>query len=290
MTRLEEDVDHHFVTAMEKALGWDGPGALGSAFTRGTIEDLDLLDRLLNPSKLLDLVMRRSVTTPQFRIFQEGAELHPGRYIHPSVTRRGQAIPMADMRRVGGLMREGCTMVLDEVERSLAGLSTPDGHTFLGNACTALADAARDGLFGAWGVASWDTRSLEMVQVDDLPSPDLLMVRAGFLVGIDLLDAINVLRTAWQPGETWGMSPFGGGHRKVWEEFDLRPFLRPRHEDLSRIQAAFRASFHLPSASAMAVGTDDPGHLAQLVQTLGAEVDTAAVSQYLRALHGHRQS
>ncbi|MFD3325215.1 JmjC domain-containing protein [Streptomyces sp. NPDC058701] len=109
-------MDHHFVTALEKALGWDGPGALGAGLARGTIEDLDLLDRLLNPRKLLDLVMRRSVTTPQFRIFQDGAELHPGRYIQPSVTRRGQAIPMADMRRVGGLMREGCTMVLDEVD------------------------------------------------------------------------------------------------------------------------------------------------------------------------------
>ncbi|MEU2855120.1 cupin domain-containing protein [Streptomyces syringium] len=109
-------MDHQFVTAMEKALGWDGPSGLGAAFARGTIEDLDLLDRLLNPRKLLDLVMRRSVTTPQFRIFQSGAELHPGRYIRPSVTRRGQAIPMADMRRVGELMREGCTMVLDEVD------------------------------------------------------------------------------------------------------------------------------------------------------------------------------
>ncbi|MEU8936979.1 hypothetical protein AB0C97_02835 [Streptomyces goshikiensis] len=39
----------------------------------------------------------------------------------------------------------------------------------------------------------------------------------------------------------------------------------------------------------MAVGTDDPGHLARLVTALGAEVDTTAVSQYLRALHGRRQ-
>ncbi|MFC9811790.1 JmjC domain-containing protein [Streptomyces virginiae] len=109
-------MDHHFVAAMEQALGWDGPGDLGASFARGTIEDLDLLDRLLNPNKLLDLVMRRSVTSPQFRIFQGGAELHPGRYILPSVTRRGQAIPMADMHRVGALMREGCTMVLDEVD------------------------------------------------------------------------------------------------------------------------------------------------------------------------------
>ncbi len=56
------------------------------------------------------------------------------------------------------------------------------------------------------------------------------------------------------------------------------------------MQAAFRTAFHLPSAAAVAVGTDSPGHLAQLVQALGAEVDTAAVSQYLRALHGSRQS
>ena len=109
-------MDHRFVSALEKALAWNGPGLLGSAFAQGTIEDSELLDRLLNPTKLLDLVMRHSLTTPQFRIFQDGAELHPGRYINPSVTRRGQAIPMADMRRVGELMREGCTMVLDEVD------------------------------------------------------------------------------------------------------------------------------------------------------------------------------
>ncbi|MFE3863268.1 hypothetical protein ACFXPT_22900 [Streptomyces goshikiensis] len=58
---------------------------------------------------------------------------------------------------------------------------------------------------------------------------------------------------------------------------------------MSRVQAAFRTAFHLPSAAAVAVGTDDPGHLARLVTALGAEVDTTAVSQYLRALHGHRQ-
>ncbi|MEU9620514.1 MULTISPECIES: aldo/keto reductase [unclassified Streptomyces] len=197
---------------------------------------------------------------------------------------------LAVERAARELGREPDTVLLHNPERSLAGLSPADGHALLGSACTALADAARDGLCRAWGVASWDTRSLGVVRVEDLPSPDVLMVRAGFFVGIDLLDATTVLRTAWQAGETWGMSPFGGGHRKVWEEFDPRPFLRPPHDGLSRVQAAFRTAFHLPSASAMAVGTDDPGHLAQLVQALGAEVDTAAVSQYLRALHGHRQS
>ncbi|WP_404959535.1 aldo/keto reductase [Streptomyces sp. 147326] len=190
-------------------------------------------------------------------------------------------------RELGG---EPDTVLLHNPERSLTGLSPADSRALLGSACTALADAARDGLCRAWGVASWDPRPLGMVRVDDLPSPDVLMVRAGFLVGIDLLDATAVLRDVWRMGETWGMSPFGGGRGKVWEGFDPRPFLRPHHGDLSRVQAAFRTAFHLPSATAVAVGTDNSGHLAELVQTLSAGVDTAAVSEYLRALHSHRQS
>ncbi|MFE5491467.1 aldo/keto reductase [Streptomyces virginiae] len=188
------------------------------------------------------------------------------------------------------LGREPDTVLLHNPERSLTGQSPADAHALLGDACTTLADAARDGLCQNWGVASWDPRLVSVVRVDDLPSPDVLMVRAGFLVGIDLLDDTAVLRDVWRAGETWGMSPLGGGRGKVWEEFDPRPFLRPQYGNLSRIQAAFRTAFHLPSANAVAVGTDNPGHLAQLVQALGAEVDTAAVSQYLRALHSHRQN
>ncbi|MGW3328701.1 aldo/keto reductase [Streptomyces virginiae] len=188
------------------------------------------------------------------------------------------------------LGREPDTVLLHSPERSLTGLSPADGHALLGSACTALVDAAREGLCRTWSVSSWDTRPIGMVGVDDLPSPDVLMVRGGFLVGIDLLDTAAVLRSVWQAGETWGMSPFGGGNGKVWEDFDPRPFLRPPHDGLSRVQAAFRSAFHLPSAAAVAVGTDNPGHLAELVQALGAEADTTAVSQYLRALHGHRQS
>ncbi|MFD9372118.1 aldo/keto reductase [Streptomyces sp. NPDC060020] len=188
------------------------------------------------------------------------------------------------------LGREPDTVLLHNPERSLTGLSPADGHALLGSACTALVTAARNGLCHTWGVSSWDTRPLGTVGVDDLPSPDVLMVRAGFLVGIDLLDTTAVLHSVWQAGETWGMSPFGGGNGKVWEDFDPRPFLRPPQDGLSRVQAAFRTAFHLPSAAAVAVGTDNPGHLAELVQALSADVDTTAVSQYLRALHGHRQS
>ncbi len=188
------------------------------------------------------------------------------------------------------LGREPDTVLLHNPERSLTSLSPDEGHALLGSACTALVDAARDGLCRAWGAAVWDTRLLGVIRLEDLPPPDVLMVRAGFLVGIELLDSTTVLRNVWQAGETWGMSPFGGGNGKVWEDFDPRPFLRTPHDGLSRAQAAFRTAFHLPSAAAVAVSTDNPGHLAQLVQALGAKVDTTAVSQYLRALHGHRQS
>ncbi|MFI8392147.1 aldo/keto reductase [Streptomyces sp. NPDC085540] len=188
------------------------------------------------------------------------------------------------------LGREPDTVLLHNPERSLTGLSPADGQALLGSACTALVDAARDGLCRTWGVSSWDTQPLGVVGVHGLPSPDILMVRAGFLVGIDLLHTTAVLRNLWQSGETWGMSPFGGGNAKVWEDFDPRPFLRSPHDGLSCVQAAFRAAFHLPTAAAVAVGTDDLAHLAQLVQALGAEVDTTAISQYLRALHGLRQS
>ncbi|MFF3618431.1 aldo/keto reductase [Streptomyces sp. NPDC002467] len=210
----------------------------------------------------------------------EGAEhsLDPGR------------LRVAIEKAARELGREPDTVLLHNPERSLAGLSPAEGHTLLGGACSALADAARDGLCRDWGVACWDPRLISAVGVEGLPSPDVLMVRSGFLVGVDLLDAMAVLRDVWKAGETWGMSPFGGGPGKMWEEFDPRPFLCAHQGDLSRIQAAFRTAFHLPSAAAVAVGTDDPGHLAQLVEALGAEVDTAAVSQYLRALHSHRQN
>ncbi|MFK4226680.1 JmjC domain-containing protein [Streptomyces sp. NPDC019890] len=109
-------MDHRFVQAIEKALGWAGPSALGTGFVLGGIDDGALLGRLLTPHKLLDLVMRRGLNTPQFRVFQDGSELHPNRYFHDAVTRRGQAIRMADMRRLRDLMRAGCTLVLDEVD------------------------------------------------------------------------------------------------------------------------------------------------------------------------------
>ncbi|MCX4659428.1 JmjC domain-containing protein [Streptomyces uncialis] len=107
-------MEHRLVRAVEEALGWGGPGLLGKEFARGNISDPEVVERLLTPPRLLDMVMRRSLANPQFRFFKGGAELHPDAYLDRQVTPRGQAIPMVDIRRVGGLLREGATLVLDQ--------------------------------------------------------------------------------------------------------------------------------------------------------------------------------
>src|SRR5690242_14704041 len=107
-------MEHRLVQAVEEALGWDGPGPLGSQFARGSMSDTELVGRLLTPPRLLDMVMRRSLSNPQFRCFRGGEELHPNAYVNPQVTLRGQTIPMADMNRLGSLLRDGATLILDQ--------------------------------------------------------------------------------------------------------------------------------------------------------------------------------
>lgn len=107
-------MEHRLVKGIEAALGWNGPGLLGGAFARGSISDPGLIERIFTTNKLLDTVMRRSVTVPQLRCFRGGEELHPNAFVSAEVNRRGQSIPMANMLRLGALLREGCTLVLDE--------------------------------------------------------------------------------------------------------------------------------------------------------------------------------
>ncbi|SBW24698.1 cupin 4 [Candidatus Protofrankia californiensis] len=109
-------MDHRLVRGVEKALGWAGPSMLGSEFTRGGTLGPDLCARLLTPTKLLDLVMRRSLASPQLRCFRDGSELHPNSYISATTTKRGQGIHVPSMRRLGRLIESGCTLVLDSLE------------------------------------------------------------------------------------------------------------------------------------------------------------------------------
>ncbi|MGH3695278.1 MAG: JmjC domain-containing protein [Pseudonocardiaceae bacterium] len=109
-------MDHRLIGAVEKALGWFGPGEMGKAFARGCMPDPELCARLLTPTKLLDLMMRRSLAPPQLRCFQRGTDLHPNAYLTATTNRRGQTIQMANMNRLARLMQMGCTLVLDTVD------------------------------------------------------------------------------------------------------------------------------------------------------------------------------
>jgi hypothetical protein len=109
-------MDHYLTRGIEKALGWTGSEGLGAAFARGTVPDPDLCARLLTPGKLLDVIMRRNVSPPQFRCFQNGNELHPDAYLTQLVTRRAQVLPVANMDRLSQLMQSGCSLVLDALD------------------------------------------------------------------------------------------------------------------------------------------------------------------------------
>jgi aryl-alcohol dehydrogenase-like predicted oxidoreductase len=156
----------------------------------------------------------------------------------------------------------------------------------LARGCAALDDAKAKGLCAAWGVASWDPSSLPNLIEPTAPRPSVLMVRAGLLVGVRTLDAADALIKAWGVGggAVWGMSPFGGSARApVWARIDPRVFLRIGSQ-LSRVQAAFRTAYHLPQVGSVAVGTDKPAHLSELVGALADEVEERAIQEYRRLL------
>lgn len=108
-------MDHRLVPGIEQALMWQGPMKLGREFARGTLRDNALGSRLLTPGKLLDLIMRRSLSSARLRVLQSGRDLHPSTFISTRPIRRSEGVPMVDMERLGRLLKEGATLVLDAV-------------------------------------------------------------------------------------------------------------------------------------------------------------------------------
>ncbi len=106
-------MEHRLIQDIQKALGWSGPQPLGRDFARGSLPEPELCTRLLTPTGLLDLVMRRSLTTYGLRCLVDGVDLNPRDYLGLSPARRGQSVPMADMQRIGRLLQSGCTLILD---------------------------------------------------------------------------------------------------------------------------------------------------------------------------------
>lgn len=107
-------MEHQLISAIEKALGWNGAEELGKNFARGSVTDPALLSRVLTPNRMLDIAMRRSLYRPQFRCLRKGEEVHPAVYYTDSVSPRGQSISMVNMRSLGNLLREGATLILDQ--------------------------------------------------------------------------------------------------------------------------------------------------------------------------------
>ncbi|MET9362175.1 aldo/keto reductase [Streptomyces sp. NPDC006632] len=189
------------------------------------------------------------------------------------------------------LGREPDLVFLHSPEHSLAGPAVQSRED-LREACAALDCATARGLWGAWGIATWDPMSLPALVGASAPTPSALMVRAGLLVGGRTLDAAEALTEAWGlgAGAVWGMSPCGGSTRApVWARIDPRAFLRDGSR-YSHAQAAFRVSYRLPRVSAVSVGTDEPAHLGELVGTLAAEPDEQAVGEYRTLLRDRLSS
>ncbi|MFI1014244.1 aldo/keto reductase [Streptomyces sp. NPDC020965] len=179
------------------------------------------------------------------------------------------------------LGREPDLVFLHNPEHSLGDV-VGHGRDALAQACAALDGATSKGLCGTWGVSSWDPSPLVGLVDPTTPKPSVLMARAGLLVGIRTLDAVEALTVAWDLDRSrlWGMSPFGGNTGDpVWDRIDPRVFLRGG-DGFSRIQAAFRASYCLPRVGTMAVGTDDPAHLGELFDALAAEPDEPTIHEY----------
>ncbi|WP_180685886.1 aldo/keto reductase [Streptomyces gossypiisoli] len=181
----------------------------------------------------------------------------------------------------GDLGREPELVFMHNPEHSLLE-ATAHGQAVLAEACAALDDATTKGLCAAWGIASWDPSPLVSLIDSSVPRPSVLMTRAGLLVGARTLDAADALTKAWDlgGGQVWGMSPFGGStSAPVWARIDPRVFLRDSSQ-LSRVQASFSAAYHLPRVGSVAVGTDEPAHLGELLGALAGEVEERTIQEY----------
>lgn len=175
---------------------------------------------------------------------------------------------------------------LHNPERSLTG-SPHAAQDALGAACAALDLAATEGLCGAWGISSWDPRPLPELAIGSMPRPDVLMVRGGLLAGIDVLEASEALAARWGlcTAQLWGMSPFGGrASDPLWGTLDPHVFIEGPDDGLSALQAAFRTAYWLPRVGRVAVGTDSPSHLRELVDALRYEADARNVRTYRQLL------
>jgi pyridoxine 4-dehydrogenase len=151
--------------------------------------------------------------------------------------------------------------------------------TWFTNACNTMTRLRDEGLCRGWGLSTWDPTPL-LGRIVPGP-PDVLMVRAGLMVPSGVLDAAEQFAEQIRPVELRGMAPLGGhGDSQAWNQVDAaRLFLAPGQQ-ASRIQAVIAAAFAIPSVRAVAAGTGNPAHLAELSAAVRIDVNPAAIEQY----------
>jgi hypothetical protein len=158
-------MDHRLVRGIEHALGWARPTPMGTEFAIGSLPDLDLCHRLLNPATLLDLIASRSLDYPRLRCLQSGGDLHPRDYLIMQSTSRGHHVSMANMPKIGRLLQQGATLVVDDLGPLDATMEV---------ACRAMAwwagELARVNVYltsqgaSGWGI-HWDSHDVICVQL-----------------------------------------------------------------------------------------------------------------------------
>lgn len=198
--------------------------------------------------------------------------------LHPARLRDGV------WRAVNELGVRPAVVFLHNPEQSLSGMALAEAADVLPAACFVLAELAAFGLCDRWGIATW--RPAELLpafrQQPSSPTPEVLMVRAGLTVDAATLDAADRLATLLgvDQANRWGMSPFAGSTTApAWRRTNLAPFLEPGQPH-TPLQAACRLAYELPRVSHLAVGTDNPAHLRELVAATELVVSAQAIDRY----------
>lgn len=156
---------HRLVDQIVAAFKWVGSGEIGRDFVWGRFDDSEVCTGLLTVHRMLELIMRRSLSPHLFRCLVNGDDIHPQRYIKMAAGRRGYSVPIADMERIGDLLKVGCTLILDQ-----ANVYDPS----LEVACRALQwwsnESVQVNLYLTTGTASgfdlhWDDHDVIVVQL-----------------------------------------------------------------------------------------------------------------------------
>ncbi|ONH33477.1 aldo/keto reductase [Pseudofrankia asymbiotica] len=280
---------------------------LEAALAHG-VRDLDTAFNYAGFTSHARLAAAAADLLPEFHLstkvgfFPAPAGAGPGQEPPDTARRREHSLDPARLRTAletsaDELGRAPDVVFLHNPERTLRAAGPEQGHDLFLAASEMLADAARSGLCGAWGVSTWDAQPL----IDALraggtatpPRPEHLMHRAGVLVGPDALTAAEILARLLgvDVGGRWAMSPFNGDTRQsFWADLRVTALLgEPPPAGVGTAQAAFRLAYELPPVTRVAVGTSDPTHLAQLADAACLDVDHARVQRYRTLLESRQR-